>query len=148
MPRRSIDLLAAPSPFLHETQRLTSSMTPGPLFKLFTTYNNPWWLAAGYTDASGTYVPVQARRSVTDLPVRQTCYWPRSDGQPATQGRAMLLASCDDGTNIGVKSWEVKQQNIKPLPCPLYICYEACFDAQGWVEGALQTAGMMLKKMA
>lgn len=176
--------------------------------------------------ASGTYVPVQAGRSVTDLPVRQTYYWPRSDGQPAPQGRAMLLASYDDGTNtgfwdglrpqrhlprppgqevaavagpfvgeaagkaesawgeykaprlmvgevarqlatlhglsdtpevlnaafrdwgddpfgggwnswnIGVKSWEVKQQIIKPLPCPLYICGEAYSNAQGWVEGA------------
>ncbi|HET7868120.1 MAG TPA: FAD-dependent oxidoreductase [Burkholderiaceae bacterium] len=238
MPRRSIDLLGATSPLLQEIQRLTSSVTPRPLFKLFTTYHNPWWLAAGYTDANGTYVPVQAGRSVTDLPVRQTYYWPRSDGKPATQGRAMLLASYDDGSNtgfwdglrpqrhlprppgqevatvadpfvgeaggksesawgeyraprlmvsevarqlatmhglsytpevlnaafrdwgddpfgggwnswnIGVKSWEVKQQIIKPLACPLFICGEAYSDAQGWVEGALQTADMMLKKMA
>jgi monoamine oxidase len=238
MPRRSIDLLAATSPILHDIQRLTSSVTPRPLFKLFTTYNNPWWLAAGYTDAAGNYVPVEAGRSVTDLPVRQTYYWPRSDGKPATAGRAMLLASYDDGSNtgfwdglrpqrtqpkrpgqevatvadpfvgdtasssesawgeykaprlmvqevarqlatmhglnytpavlnaafrdwgddpfgggwnswnIGVKSWEVKRQIIKPLGArPLYICGEAYSDAQGWVEGALQTADMMLKEM-
>jgi monoamine oxidase len=29
---------------------------------------------------------------------------------------------------------------------PLYICGEAYSDAQGWVEGALQTADMMLAK--
>jgi len=239
MPRRSIDLLAATSPLLTDIQPLTSSVTPRPLFKLFTTYGNPWWLAAGYTDnATGKYVPVEAGRSVTDLPVRQTYYWPRSDGKPATAGRAMLLASYDDGNNagfwdglrpqrhqlkrrgqdvatvadpfvgdaaaktestwgqykaprlmvrevarqlaalhglsytpevlnaafrdwgddpfgggwnswnIGVKSWEVKRQIIKPLhKCPLYICGEAYSDAQGWVEGALQTAEMMLKDL-
>jgi len=240
MPRRAIDLLAATSPILQEIQRLTSSVTPRPLFKLFTTYNNPWWRAAGYTNSDNVYVPVQAGRSVTDLPVRQTYYWPQSNGQPAESGRAMLLASYDDGTNtgfwdglrpqrhqpkrsgqevaaladpfvgeatasqtestwhqykaprlmvaevarqlgtmhglnytpevrnaafrdwgddpfgggwnswnIGVKSWEVKKQIIKPLDiCHLYICGEAYSDAQGWVEGALQTADMMLRRMA
>jgi monoamine oxidase len=49
--------------------------------------------------------------------------------------------------NIGVKSWEVKQQIVKPLDQrALYICGEAYSDAQGWVEGALQTAEMMLAK--
>lgn len=49
--------------------------------------------------------------------------------------------------NIGVKSWEVKQQIVKPLTDrALYICGEAYSDAQGWVEGALQTAEMMLEK--
>ena len=50
---------------------------------------------------SGKYVAVQAGRSVTDLPVRQTYYWPKDDGQPATDGPSMLMASYDDGTNIG-----------------------------------------------
>ncbi len=44
---------------------------------------------------------VQSGRSVTDLPVRQTYYWPNSDGSPSVNGRAMLLASYDDGNNIG-----------------------------------------------
>jgi monoamine oxidase len=49
--------------------------------------------------------------------------------------------------NIGVKSWEVKEKIVHPLDnCPLYICGEAYSDAQGWVEGALQTADIMLKK--
>lgn len=239
MPRRSIDLLAASSPILQEIQRLTASVTPRPLFKLFTTYTNPWWRNAGYTNEQGQYVPVQAGRSVTDLPVRQTYYWPTSEGKPAESGRAMLLASYDDGSNIGfwdglrpqrhqfkradqevahvadpfvgdaddkadestwhqykaprlmvsevarqlgtmhglnytpevcnaafrdwgddpfgggwnswnigVKSWEVKERIIKPLDvCPLYICGEAYSDAQGWVEGALQTADMMLARI-
>jgi monoamine oxidase len=239
MPRRSLDLLAPTSPPLQEIQELIASVTPRPLFKLFTTYTSPWWLAAGYTAADGTFVPVEAGRTVTDLPVRQTYYWPNDDGSPATGGPAMLMASYDDGTNIGfwdglrprrreawkaglevaapddpfmgeeggkksklvwwqykaprrmvaevarqlavvhgltytpavcnaafrdwgddpfgggwnswnigVKSWEVKRQIVQPFDNrPLYICGEAYSDAQGWVEGALQTADMMLERM-
>jgi monoamine oxidase len=237
MPRRSLDLLAPTSPPLQEIQDLIASVTPRPLFKLFTTYTSPWWRAAGYTNAAGTFIPVESGRSVTDLPVRQTYYWPKDDGTPATDGPAMLMASYDDGTNIGfwdglrpqrrqawqagrtvaapdepfvgdsaqppdsawgqhqaprrmvaevarqlavihgltytpevrnaafrdwgadpfgggwnswnigVKSWEVKQRIVQPLdPRALYICGEAYSDAQGWVEGALQTANLMLAK--
>jgi len=241
MPRRSLDLLAPTCPKLQEIAPLIKSVTPRPLFKLFTTYSHPWWTAAGYTNAAGDYVPVQAGRTVTDLPVRQTYYWPKKDGSPATSGPAMLLASYDDGTNIGfwdglrpqrskswreshaqvdpedafedadsstdsnsnglnqrwqqykaprrmvtemarqlrqihdldytpdvknaafrdwgedpfgggwnswnigVKSAEVRDKIVHPIDdCPLYICGEAYSDAQGWVEGALQTAEIML----
>ena len=240
MPRRSLELLTPTCPELQKIQHLTTTVTPRPLFKLFTTYANPWWMAAGYTDpVTGNFVPVEAGRSVTDLPVRQTYYWPKNNGKPAVKGEAMLLASYDDGTNIGfwdglrpqrkqawreglphakiekpflgevpkgqadldwyeytapepmvaevarqlqlmhglshtpvvknaafrdwgedpfgggwnswnigVKSWEVKKQIIKPIGnVPLYICGEAYSDAQGWVEGALQTADMMLQKL-
>lgn len=239
MPRRSLDLLAPASPPLLEIQELIASVTPRPLFKLFTTYSNPWWRAAGYTGADGKFVPVESGRTVTDLPVRQTYYWPKQDGTPATDGPAMLMASYDDGTNIGfwdglrprrrrawqagreaaqpadpflgdtrdqrsesewyqytasermvtevarqlatvhglnytphvrnaafrdwgddpfgggwnswnigVKSWEVKERIVKPFDeRSLYVCGEAYSDAQGWVEGALQTADMMLEKL-
>jgi hypothetical protein len=242
MPRRALDLLSPHSPKLQEIQPLISSVTPRPLFKLFTTYGSPWWRISGYTDADGNFVPVESGRSVTDLPVRQTYYWPKSDGTPSIRGRSMLLASYDDGNNvgfwdglrpqrklgwqegrshavlndpfigeddneikaadgglnqtwdqykaprrmvieiarqlrqmhdldytpivrsaafrdwgedpygggwnswnIGVKSWEVRDQIVHPIAdCPLYICGEAYSDAQGWVEGALQTADIML----
>lgn len=249
MPRRSLDLLAPSSPPLQQIEHLTSSVTPQPLFKLFTTYKDPWWLAAGYDKLdpkTGTrsFVPVAAGRSVTDLPVRQTYYWPTDTGQPAVDGPSMLMASYDDGSNIGfwdsfrarrrqawkkneevptlndpfeatsaskkksdktedarwrkyqaprgmvqevgrqlgtihgmsytprvqdaafrdwgddpfgggwnswnigVKSWQVKQKITNPIKdCPLYICGEAYSDAQGWVEGALDTADIMLRKM-
>jgi monoamine oxidase len=238
MPRRSLDLLAPSSPPLQTIQHLTGSVTPRPLFKLFTTYGSPWWRAAGYYEPppGSAYVPVQAGRTVTDLPVRQTYYWPCDDGSPAVAGPSMLMASYDDGTNIGfwdglrprrrlawaegretpeiadpflgdspqdssewfqykaprrmvaevarqlgvihglsftpdvrnaafrdwgddpfgggwnswnigVKSQDVKQQIIQPIDgAPLYICGEAYSDFQGWVEGALQTADMMLAK--
>ncbi|HYP26728.1 MAG TPA: FAD-dependent oxidoreductase [Blastocatellia bacterium] len=237
MPRRSLDLLAPKSP-LQDIKNLIASVTPRPLFKLFTTYTSPWWLAAGRT-VDGEFVPVEAGRSVTDMPVRQTYYWPKDDGEPATDGPSMLMASYDDGTNvgfwdglrarrreawgkglevpeledpflgkgmnknpklpwwrykaskrmvkevarqlavihgltytpevqnaafrdwgddpfgggwnswnIGVQSWDVKKRIIQPFDeRSLYICGEAYSDAQGWVEGALQTADMMLAKM-
>ncbi|HEY1165842.1 MAG TPA: FAD-dependent oxidoreductase [Chitinophaga sp.] len=245
MPRRALDLISPHSPKLQEIKQLISSVTPRPLFKLFTTYGNPWWRISGYTSPDGKFVPVQSGRSVTDLPIRQTYYWPNSDGTAAVSGRAMLLASYDDGTNIGfwdglrpqraytwlhglshprladpfvgdddktpgsgngikkglnqtweqyqaprrmvdeiarqlgqmhnlsytpavksaafrdwgedpygggwnswnigVKSWEVRDRIVHPIAdCPLYICGEAYSDAQGWVEGALQTADLML----
>jgi monoamine oxidase len=239
MPRRSLDLLTPDSPLLKTIQPLISSVTPRPLFKLFTTYSNPWWRVAGYTGPDGIFVPLEAGRSVTDLPVRQTYYWPKNDGSPAKAGEAMLLASYDDGDNtgfwdglrpqrskawklgranaaieqpfegdkskesaakewyqykapaamvnevarqlqimhglshtpvvnnaafrdwgqdpfgggwnswnIGAKSWEVKETITHPIPnIPLHICGEAYSDAQGWVEGALQSATIMLEKM-
>lgn len=241
MPRRSLELLAPTSPPLQAIEKMIDSVTPRPLFKLFTTYTSPWWRAAGYTTQNGTFLPVESGRTLTDLPVRQTYYWPTDQGQPATGGPAMLMASYDDGTNIGfwdglrpqrhqawqagqevaqpkdpfvgdadtgeanadsstwrqykaprrmvaevarqlatihglsytpnvrnaafrdwgddpfgggwnswnigVKSWEVKERIIQPIDGqPLYICGEAYSDAQGWVEGALQTADMMLTK--
>jgi monoamine oxidase len=242
MPRRSLDLIAPNSPLLQDIKGLTSSVSPQPLFKLFTTYRDPWWRAAGYQGLKG-FNPVESGRSVTDLPVRQTYYWPKSDGKPAEDGASMLMASYDDGTdigfwdgfrakrglawlqhkevleldspfvsltltdtknlneesnrwckyraptamvaevgrqlgtihgmsftpeaqnsayrdwgddpfgggwnswNIGVKSWEVKEAIIQPIDgCRLFICGEAYSDAQGWVEGALDTADMMLAK--
>lgn len=232
MPRRSLDLISDQSPLLQDAraERLIGSVTPRPLFKLFTTYQSPWWIPAG----------VEKGRTVTDLPVRQTYYWPNDDGSPAEEGPAMLMASYDDGANIGfwdgfrnkrgrhvpggdssdlpmrelfkpdhrdlapgdlawdkyrapramvdevqrqlgtvhglmfvpdareasykdwgddpygggwnswnigVQSWKVLQDVIQPVPNQqVYICGEAYSDAQGWVEGALQTADMMLEK--
>jgi monoamine oxidase len=230
MPRRSLELIAPGSPLLQELRvsQLIRSVTPRPLFKLFTTYAAPWWLPAN----------VKAGRTTTDLPVRQTYYWPTNTGAPAAGGPAMLMASYDDGINIGfwdsfrpkrgvgwragagdipqpemfqnadpekadpqweanaapqamvdevqrqlalihgmqfvprarnaafrdwgddpfgggwnswnigVDSRQVKMDILQPTPgAPVYICGEAYSDAQGWVEGALQTADLMLEKL-
>ncbi|MBV7263033.1 FAD-dependent oxidoreductase [Photobacterium sp. WH24] len=239
MPRRSIDLLEQNCPVLQqpEVKALTGTVTPRPLFKLFTTYASPWWV-----DQSG----IREGRSVTDMPVRQTYYWPTNEGAPALQGPAILMASYDDGVNVGFwdgyrqkrgLAWKqqlevlplpehkaftgrlLKQQNVDPqweahqapesmmtevtrqvnlmhdvsaaevtptLPLQaafrdwgddpfgggwnswnigvqsddvannivqplanthLYICGEAYSHSQGWVEGALQTAQLMLAKL-
>jgi monoamine oxidase len=47
-----------------------------------------------------------------------------------------------------VRSWEVKKAIVQPADeVPMYICGEAYSDAQGWVEGALQTAEDMLSRL-
>lgn len=94
MPRRSLDLMNGGAPFLQrpDVAELVGSVTPRPLFKLFTTYEYPWWTPAG----------VAQGRTTTDLPVRQTYYWPTDNGTPPGDAqRAMLMASYDDGLNIG-----------------------------------------------
>lgn len=231
MPRRGIELLSLYTPALQtpELQRLIRSVTPQPLFKLFTTYPQPWWRSANCVEG----------RSTTDLPIRQTYYWPQQDGSPSLSGPSMLMASYDDGLNIGfwdgfrakrgrgweegladipdpdwfvgadlgdeqvepewarhraprlmvaeverqlasmhglrhvpaaqqaafkdwgddphgggwnswnigVRSWEVKQRMLQPIvDAPVFVCGEAYSDAQGWVEGALQTADMLLAR--
>jgi hypothetical protein len=45
-----------------------------------------------------------------------------------------------------VKSWEVKEKILRPINGkPVYICGEAYSNAQGWVEGALESADLMLE---
>jgi monoamine oxidase len=47
--------------------------------------------------------------------------------------------------NIGVKSWEVIAKIAKPVAkAPVYVVGEAYSDAQGWVEGALRSAEIVL----
>ena len=49
--------------------------------------------------------------------------------------------------NIHVKPWEVRQKMVQPLEeWPVYIMGEAYSAAQGWIEGALQTAERILKE--
>jgi hypothetical protein len=49
--------------------------------------------------------------------------------------------------NRGYKSWEVLEQMTKPVDnFPCYVCGEAWSTNQTWVEGALQTAEIMLQK--
>ena len=49
--------------------------------------------------------------------------------------------------NRGYKSWDVLEQMTKPVEdFPCYICGEAYSTNQTWVEGALQTAEIVLQK--
>ena len=45
--RRSLSC-SCRSPPLQEIADLIGSVTPRPLFKLYTTYNDPWWRSAGF----------------------------------------------------------------------------------------------------
>ncbi|CAN5843314.1 MAG: FAD-dependent oxidoreductase [Gemmatimonadetes bacterium] len=48
--------------------------------------------------------------------------------------------------NIHEKSWEVIPRIAQPRPgFPVYICGEAYSNGQGWVEGALETAELVLQ---
>lgn len=243
MPRRSLELLSCGNQYNEyssneylsndATSKLIKSVTPKPAFKIFSTYQEPWWKKK---------LGVSLGRTLTDLPLRQTYYWTDSKGEPIENGRAMLMASYDDGTNtefwdgyrnlsnakqeairqenkkkessstdglggpqwedypatkgmsdemtrqlakihgvnnpkdiepesvcfkdwsddpfgggwnfwnIGVKSPEVMQSIIQPCKddknvlIPLYICGDAYSNWQGWVEGALETANMVLER--
>jgi len=49
--------------------------------------------------------------------------------------------------NPGYKSWEVLHQMTQPVDdFPCYVCGEAYSTNQTWVEGALQTAEIVLQK--
>jgi len=99
MPRRSLELLSCGNEYNEyssneylsndATSKLIKSVTPKPAFKIFSTYQEPWWKKLG----------VSLGRTLTDLPLRQTYYWTGSKGDPIEDGPAMLMASYDDGTN-------------------------------------------------
>jgi flavin-dependent amine oxidoreductase len=49
--------------------------------------------------------------------------------------------------NRGQRSWEMIETAVHPIPdLPCYVCGEAYSTNQTWVEGALQTADMVLEK--
>ena len=49
---------------------------------------------------------------------------------------------------VGVLSYDVAERILQPVKgVPVYVCGEAYSHAQGWVEGALQTAEDMLRKL-
>jgi hypothetical protein len=69
------------------------SVIPYPAFKLFLTYDRPWWREQP--------VGIAAGRSVCDLPIRQTYYFPPVPGgfpaaNPPLQGPGLVMASYDD----------------------------------------------------
>lgn len=49
--------------------------------------------------------------------------------------------------NIHVRAWEVREKMLQPLEAwPVYVVGEAYSAAQGWIEGALQTAERVLRE--
>jgi hypothetical protein len=108
MPRRSLELLQE-TPFWNmdrvvrkEGEReiklmdYVRSVIPYPAFKLFLGYNTPWWRRPPVSIAAG--------RSVSDLPIRQTYYFPPipkpfpppESGSDLLNGPCLVMASYDD----------------------------------------------------
>jgi monoamine oxidase len=104
MPRKSLELLE-PTAFWDTEQRLHAgkslkdllhAVIPYPAFKLFLAYDKPWWRTSPINIAAG--------RSVSDLPIRQTYYFPsvaKSVGNTTNdddllKGPGLLMASYDD----------------------------------------------------
>jgi monoamine oxidase len=88
MPRRALERLLRESPPLGQMEQgLLNTVAPIPLFKLFLTYDTPWWQEAG----------VRVGRSLTDLPLRQCYYWATRD---ETQGPAVIMVY-NDALNVG-----------------------------------------------
>lgn len=89
MPRRALELLDRTGAVMgnDRVREMLGTVKPMALFKLFVCYPSAWWEQAGVTKG----------RSNTDLPLRQCYYW----GVNADTGRAVILASYDDGRNVG-----------------------------------------------
>ena len=95
MPRRSIELIdwaaKEDDPWLREN---LGSVLMQAAFKLFLGYPYPWWRALG----------LQAGRSISDLPIRQTYYFgAENDDQPGatcTNQSALLMASYNDLSTV------------------------------------------------
>lgn len=108
MPRRSLELLDE-TPFWNwerpvgdgtcGSMRLADyiqSVIPYPAFKMFLAYDIPWWRQPPVSIAAG--------RSISDLPIRQTYYFPPianpfpppQPGSPLFTGPGLVMASYDD----------------------------------------------------
>ena len=49
----------------------------------------------------------------------------------------------------GSRSWEVKARVVQPLPdVDVYVCGEAYSTSQAWVEGALETAEVVVQRLS
>ncbi|MCA9663544.1 MAG: FAD-dependent oxidoreductase, partial [Myxococcales bacterium] len=94
MPRRGLELLAQDNfffghPWVRENMRAVIKQAA---FKLFLGYDRPWWRGLGMV----------AGHSITDLPVRQTFYFPtegEEDGGDPTNQNSLLMASYGDDTS-------------------------------------------------
>ncbi|MDH3523742.1 MAG: FAD-dependent oxidoreductase [Acidobacteriota bacterium] len=91
MPRRSIELIdwaaKEEDPFL---RRNLESIIMQAAFKLFLGYSQPWWRALG----------LQAGRSLTDMPIRQSYYFGTEGEQPNSEEvgnlNSLLMSSYND----------------------------------------------------
>jgi monoamine oxidase len=92
MPRRSLELIKGE--FFEDAwlKKNLKSVLMQSAFKLFLAYERPWWRSLG----------LEAGRSVTDLPIRQTYYFGTESEQPGGQPwlNSLLMASYNDISTV------------------------------------------------
>jgi hypothetical protein len=220
MPRRSLELVNW-EPFARdeEVRERIGSVISQAAFKIFLAYPYPWWRVLG----------LQAGRSITDMPLRQTFYFQtegeQPGGDPANDNSLMMVSYNDLGSvpfwkaleegdpflgepnpfnpagtprpangfpitrqmveaahsqvrevhglefvpkpyaaayhdwsddpygggwhawKAGFEFWKIMPRMRQPVPGEnVFVCGEAYSINQGWVEGALQTAELMLEE--
>jgi monoamine oxidase len=225
MPRRSLELVRWDPLVQDETVRdMVNAVISQAAFKIFLGYPYPWWRVLG----------LQAGRSITDMPLRQTFYFPtegEQKGADPNNNNSLMMVSYNDLGSVpfwkaleaetlgrdsifpgrpnpfvpkgnespatpfeittqmvdtaqslvrqvhnlefvpepytaayhdwsadpygagwhawkaGVEFWKVMPEIRKPVKTEdVFICGEAYSINQGWVEGALQTAELMLEE--
>jgi len=220
MPRRSLELVNW-EPFARdrEVREMVGAVISQAAFKIFLAYPYPWWRVLG----------LQAGRSITDMPLRQTFYFQTECEQPAGAPgnyNSLMMVSYNDLGSVpfwkaleegdpfpgepnrwnpgrqarpangfpitrqmveaaqaqvrevhglefvprpyaaayhdwsddpygagwhawkaGFKFWEIMPKIRQPVSGEnVFVCGEAYSINQGWVEGALQTAELMLEE--
>jgi monoamine oxidase len=92
MPRRSLELLEQTGPVFESAaaQAMLASVTPIPMFKMYSCYATPWWKALGYGPQG---------YAITDMPLRACMYWGTEGDQPGADPgntHSLLLTTLDD----------------------------------------------------
>ena len=147
MPRRSLELLDETPLWnwdkavgTNPSRKLVDyiqSVIPYPAFKLFLAYDTPWWRQPPVSIAAG--------RSVSDLPIRQTYYFPPvadkfappEPGSPLLHGPALLMASYDD---LGAVSYWRSLEAARDLKPAIHAKMNMAIDAQYMSSGASPSA--------
>jgi monoamine oxidase len=113
LPRRALELLDDDSVVSTDAsfRALLQTVRPAPAAKAFLGYDEPWWRELG----------IEAGRSVTDLPIKQTYYFGTEGDQPGadpTDRTSLLMATYDEAENAAYWAGFLKQEAGTPGSVP------------------------------